>query len=96
MTTAAVLFAGIAAFKSGNTKLSQHMMRARVLAQGGTVAIMLASVGGAESRRCAIDTRTHRFFAVALGFPVPLLTFFFVHPFSAGIMAAENSEKKAE
>lgn len=35
------------AFRRGNQKLSQSMMRWRVAAQGATVAVMLASAGGA-------------------------------------------------
>lgn len=45
MTTAAVLMGGLVAFKKGNKALSQTMMRARIIAQGGTVAIMLATSG---------------------------------------------------
>ncbi|GBG26233.1 Respiratory supercomplex factor 1, mitochondrial [Hondaea fermentalgiana] len=37
VVTAVVLFGGIASFRAGNQKLSQQMMRARVLAQGGTL-----------------------------------------------------------
>ncbi|KFM23903.1 RING-H2 finger protein ATL48 [Auxenochlorella protothecoides] len=44
--TAGVLFAGLVAFKKGNQGLSQKMMRARVIAQGATVALMVASSGG--------------------------------------------------
>jgi hypothetical protein len=36
---------GLVAFKKGNKALSQTMMRARIIAQGGTVAIMLATSG---------------------------------------------------
>ncbi|KAL6768511.1 hypothetical protein ACKKBF_B11020 [Auxenochlorella protothecoides x Auxenochlorella symbiontica] len=43
--TAGVLFAGLVAFKKGNQGLSQKMMRARVIAQGATVALMVASSG---------------------------------------------------
>jgi cytochrome bd-type quinol oxidase subunit 1 len=43
--TAGVLAAGLYAFKQGNTQRSQQLMRARVVAQGVTVAIMAASVG---------------------------------------------------
>ncbi|KAG7668185.1 hypothetical protein Ndes2526B_g01100 [Nannochloris sp. 'desiccata'] len=45
LTTAAVLMGGLVAFKKGNKALSQTMMRARIIAQGGTVAIMLATSG---------------------------------------------------
>jgi hypothetical protein len=40
-----VLVIGLAAFKQGNKKLSQQMMRTRVLFQGGTVLLMLGSSG---------------------------------------------------
>ncbi|GAQ88877.1 hypoxia-responsive family protein [Klebsormidium nitens] len=43
--TAGVLAAGLYAFKKGNTQRSQQLMRARVVAQGVTIAIMAASVG---------------------------------------------------
>ena len=46
LTTAGVLVGGFVAFKRGNTNLSQQMMRARVIAQGATIAIMLGSSGG--------------------------------------------------
>lgn len=41
--TAGVLIVGLLAFKQGNSALSQRMMRARVLAQAGTVAVMVGS-----------------------------------------------------
>jgi hypothetical protein len=44
-TTAAVLFGGLVSFRSGNFNLSQKMMRYRVLAQGGTVGLMVATSG---------------------------------------------------
>ncbi|CAI5942523.1 unnamed protein product [Closterium sp. NIES-65] len=44
-TTAAVLVAGLASFKQGNDRRSQMLMRARVVAQGGTVALMLGTIG---------------------------------------------------
>jgi len=48
--TAAVLLAGFAAFRAGDARASQRMMRARVLAQGATVALMVAtSAGGLSS-----------------------------------------------
>lgn len=43
--TAGVLMAGLVAFKKGNTAVSQAMMRARVLAQGATVALMAGTSG---------------------------------------------------
>ena len=43
--TAGVLAAGLIAFRRGNTRVSQQMMRARILAQASTVAIMTASSG---------------------------------------------------
>lgn len=43
--TAGVLAAGLIAFRRGNHRVSQQMMRARLLAQGSTVAIMTASSG---------------------------------------------------
>ena len=45
LTTAAVLMGGLVAFKKGNKALSQTMMRARIVAQGATVAIMLGTSG---------------------------------------------------
>lgn len=52
--TAGVLIIGLLAFKQGNSALSQRMMRARVLAQAGTVALMVgtsafATMGTKES-----------------------------------------------
>lgn len=44
-STAAVLFAGLMSFRSGNFNLSQKMMRYRVLAQGATVGLMVATSG---------------------------------------------------
>ncbi|CAI7890246.1 unnamed protein product [Closterium sp. NIES-53] len=44
-TTAAVLVAGLASFKQGNDRRSQMLMRARVVTQGGTVALMLGTIG---------------------------------------------------
>eukprot|EP00177_Eucheuma_denticulatum_P006407 GFKZ01011691.1.p1 GENE.GFKZ01011691.1~~GFKZ01011691.1.p1 ORF type:complete len:119 (+),score=16.63 GFKZ01011691.1:179-535(+) len=44
--TGAVLLAGLFAFKSGNALLSQRLMRARVVAQGATLGVLAASVGG--------------------------------------------------
>lgn len=45
LATAGVLVVGLMAFKQGNSKLSQTMMRARVMAQGATVALMLGTSG---------------------------------------------------
>ena len=45
MATAGVLFAGIAAFRNGNKAMSQHMMKARVVFQGVTVALMVTTSG---------------------------------------------------
>ena len=48
--TAAVLLAGFVAFRAGDARASQRMMRARVLSQGATVALMVAtSAGGLSS-----------------------------------------------
>lgn len=44
MLTAGVLFGGLVAFKKGNAGLSQRLMRARIFAQGGTLAVLAASV----------------------------------------------------
>ncbi|CAI5463397.1 unnamed protein product [Closterium sp. Yama58-4] len=55
-TTAAVLVAGLASFKQGNDKRSQMLMRARVVAQGGTVALMLGTIGLGE-----FQERMHNF-----------------------------------
>jgi len=43
--TAAILGAGLFAYKSGNKSMSQTMMRARVVAQGVTVALMMGTSG---------------------------------------------------
>jgi hypothetical protein len=40
-----VLLGGLVAFKNGKSALAQHFMRARVVTQGITVAIMLSSGG---------------------------------------------------
>lgn len=45
LVTGAILGAGLFAYKAGNKNLSQHMMRARVVAQGVTVALMLGTSG---------------------------------------------------
>lgn len=42
--TACILVAGLFSFKSGNTRLSQQLMRARVLAQGATLGVLSLSV----------------------------------------------------
>lgn len=41
--TAGVLTAGLVSFRLGNSQLGQKLMRARVVAQGATVAIMVGS-----------------------------------------------------
>ena len=43
--TAGVLTAGFVAFKAGNANLSQTMMKARVFAQGATIALMVGTSG---------------------------------------------------
>ena len=43
--TAAVLCAGLAAFRDGNFATSQRMMRLRVLAQSATIGTMVATSG---------------------------------------------------
>mmetsp|Transcript_26996 Transcript_26996/g.48084 ORF Transcript_26996/g.48084 Transcript_26996/m.48084 type:complete len:98 (-) Transcript_26996:258-551(-) len=43
--TAGVLMAGLVSFHKGNQALSQSMMRARVVAQGATVALMVGTSG---------------------------------------------------
>ena len=43
--TAAVLFAGLAAFRDGKNATSQRMMRLRVLAQSATIGTMVATSG---------------------------------------------------
>ncbi|GJZ36444.1 RING-H2 finger protein ATL48-like protein [Tanacetum coccineum] len=43
LITAGVLTAGLISFKQGNSKLGQTLMRARVVAQGGTVALMVGT-----------------------------------------------------
>ena len=43
--TAGALFAGLLAFRRGQQRTSQTMMRARVLAQGATVSIMIGTSG---------------------------------------------------
>lgn len=45
LVTGGILGAGLFAYKSGNKNLSQHMMRARVIAQGVTIALMLGTSG---------------------------------------------------
>ncbi len=44
LLTAAVLMGGLFAFKNGSQRWSQRMMRARVLAQGATLAVLAHSV----------------------------------------------------
>ncbi|CAL9031109.1 unnamed protein product [Prunus brigantina] len=41
LLTAGVLTAGLISFRQGNSQLGQKLMRARVVAQGGTVALMI-------------------------------------------------------
>ncbi|GLJ25397.1 hypothetical protein SUGI_0486180 [Cryptomeria japonica] len=41
--TAGVLSAGLISFRNGNYQLSQKLMRARVLVQAGTVALMVGT-----------------------------------------------------
>ncbi|XP_052168021.1 RING-H2 finger protein ATL48-like [Oryza glaberrima] len=43
LVTAGVLTAGLISFRYGNSKLGQKLMRARVVAQGATVALMIGS-----------------------------------------------------
>ncbi|XP_024978311.1 RING-H2 finger protein ATL46-like [Cynara cardunculus var. scolymus] len=43
LITAGVLTAGLISFKKGNSELGQKLMRARVVAQGGTVALMVGT-----------------------------------------------------
>ncbi|WVZ64786.1 hypothetical protein U9M48_014260 [Paspalum notatum var. saurae] len=43
LVTAGVLTAGLISFRYGNSQLGQKLMRARVVAQGATVALMLGS-----------------------------------------------------
>lgn len=41
--TAGVLTAGLVSFRQGNSQLGQKLMRARVVAQGATVALMVGT-----------------------------------------------------
>mmetsp|Transcript_16035 Transcript_16035/g.34703 ORF Transcript_16035/g.34703 Transcript_16035/m.34703 type:complete len:124 (+) Transcript_16035:18-389(+) len=43
LSTVGILAVGLYAMKTGNARLSQRMMRARLLAQGGTVGLLIAS-----------------------------------------------------
>ncbi|KAK1286585.1 RING-H2 finger protein ATL48 [Acorus calamus] len=43
LLTAGVLTAGIISFKQGNSQLGQKLMRARVVTQGATVALMVGT-----------------------------------------------------
>ncbi|XP_062200130.1 RING-H2 finger protein ATL48-like [Phragmites australis] len=43
LVTAGVLTAGLISFRYGNSQLGQKLMRARVIAQGATVALMMGS-----------------------------------------------------
>ncbi|KAI3981492.1 hypothetical protein MKX01_007419 [Papaver californicum] len=43
LITAGVLTAGLISFKKGNSEMGQKLMRARVVIQGATVALMVGS-----------------------------------------------------
>ncbi|GAA0166552.1 ubiquitin-protein ligase [Lithospermum erythrorhizon] len=43
LVTAGVLTAGLVSFRQGNSNLGQKLMRARVVAQGATVALMFGT-----------------------------------------------------
>ncbi|RWW12334.1 hypothetical protein BHE74_00049147 [Ensete ventricosum] len=43
LITAGVLTAGLISFRQGNSQLGQKLMRARVVVQGATVALMVGS-----------------------------------------------------
>ncbi|RWR77114.1 RING-H2 finger protein ATL48-like protein [Cinnamomum micranthum f. kanehirae] len=43
LVTAGVLTAGLISFRQGNSRLGQKLMRARVVAQGATVALMFGT-----------------------------------------------------
>ncbi|CAO2816865.1 unnamed protein product [Amaranthus hypochondriacus] len=43
LMTAGVLTAGLISFRQGNSKLGQKLMRARVVVQGATVALMVGT-----------------------------------------------------
>ncbi|XP_022852785.1 RING-H2 finger protein ATL48-like isoform X2 [Olea europaea var. sylvestris] len=43
LITAGVLTAGLISFRQGNSNLGQKLMRARVVAQGATVALMVGT-----------------------------------------------------
>ena len=51
LLTAGVLFGGLVAFQRGNSALSQKLMRARVLAQGATLAVLATSVVGVQAAK---------------------------------------------
>lgn len=51
LLTAGVLFGGLVAFQRGNSILSQKLMRARVLAQGATLAVLATSVIGMQAAK---------------------------------------------
>ncbi|KAI8104341.1 hypothetical protein M9434_002899 [Picochlorum sp. BPE23] len=51
LVTGGVLMGGLLAYRSGNKNLSQSMMRARVVAQGVTVALMLGTSGAMAMER---------------------------------------------
>lgn len=46
VATGIVLCAGLLAFRSGNSALSQKLMRARVFTQGATLGVLATSVAG--------------------------------------------------
>ncbi|KAG0471906.1 hypothetical protein HPP92_016452 [Vanilla planifolia] len=45
LLTAGVLTFGLVSFRQGNSQLGQKLMRARVVVQGATVALMVGSAG---------------------------------------------------
>jgi hypothetical protein len=61
-----VLLGGLVAFKNNKAALAQHFMRARVVAQGVTVAIM-ASSGG----YLAVEAAQNRAAIAAQNSPMP-------------------------
>jgi uncharacterized YccA/Bax inhibitor family protein len=66
MSTAGVLLGGLVAFKNGKAAMAQQFMRARVVAQGITVAIMVSSGG-----YLALDAAKERAALAAQNTPVP-------------------------
>lgn len=55
--TAGILIAGLLSFRSGNTQLSQQLMRARVVAQGATLGVLSLSV--ARMQQAAVKGGGH-------------------------------------